>query len=408
MTEPTLPTADNSPHVQPAARLIVWLGLLTAFSPLAIDMYLPAFPQMERDLAAAPGRIELTLSLFLAGLATGQYVIGPFSDRYGRRAPLLIGSGIYSLAALLCPLAPAVEWLIALRFVMGFSGAAGLVVSRAVVRDLFDESRSAGVYSFMMMITGIAPIVAPLIGGFLLEHFQWHAIFWTLAAIGIFCGAAVIFDLPETLPFNRRLRQSIVSVIRRSAAILLDGRFLGYALAIGFSYGALFAYITGSPKTYISYFGVTPQAFSGYFASNAVVLLLTAQLNRVLLRSFSSHSLLRFAAIIALAGGITLLSLAVTGVGGFWPFQLALCICIATLGLVFPNATAAAMAPFGREAGSASAVLGLLQYIIGAFAGAAVGLLNGDTPLAMAAVLAACEAGVFAVTFWSERRRTRQ
>lgn len=399
-TKPAAPTRDR-----PSARLIVWLGLLTAFSPLAIDMYLPAFPLMERDLVAGPGRVELTLSFFLAGLATGQYVIGPFSDRFGRRAPLLIGCGVYSLAALLCPLAPTVEWLIALRFVMGFAGAAGLVVSRAVVRDLFDESHSAGVYSFMMMITGIAPIVAPLIGGFLLEHFQWHAIFWTLAAIGIVCGAAVIFDLPETLPFERRLRQPVAAVVRRSATILTDRRFLGYALAIGFSYGALFAYITGSPKTYISYFGVSPQAFSGYFASNAIVLLITAQLNRVLLRSCSPHALLRFAAIVALAGGVTLLGLAITGAGGLWPFHVTLGVCIATLGLIFPNATAAAMAPFGREAGSASAVLGLLQYIIGAFAGAAVGLLNSETPLAMAAVLAACEAGVFTVILWSERRR---
>ena len=396
--------ASRDSQRSPPIRLIVWLGLLTAFSPLAIDMYLPAFPQMERDLAAAPGRIELTLSLFLAGLAAGQYVIGPFSDRFGRRGPLLIGCGVYSLAALLCPLAPAVEWLIALRFVMGFAGAAGLVVSRAVVRDLYDESRSAGVYSFMMMITGIAPIVAPLIGGFLLENFQWHAIFWTLAAIGIVCGAAVMFDLPETLPFERRVRQSLAVVVKRSAAILLDSRFIGYALAIGFSYGALFAYITGSPKTYISYFGVSPQAFSGYFASNAVVLLITAQFNRMLLRRFSPHALLRCAAIVALAGGVTLLGLTATG-SGFWPFHLTLGVCIGTLGLIFPNATAAAMSPFGREAGSASAVLGLLQYIIGAFAGATVGLLNGDTPVAMTAVLGACEAGVFAVILWSERRR---
>ncbi|WP_172992175.1 Bcr/CflA family multidrug efflux MFS transporter [Lacipirellula parvula] len=404
-------TTPSSPE-QPAAtkptaggwRLLVLLGLLSAFSPLAIDMYLPAFPQMEHDLAAAPGRVELTLSLFLAGLATGQYVIGPLSDRTGRRAPLLIGCGVYSLAALGCPLAPTVEWLIVLRFVMGFAGAAGLVVSRAVVRDLFDEKRSASVYSLMMMVTGIAPIVAPLIGGFLLGHFTWHAIFWTLAAIGIASGAAVAFDLRESLPPERRLAQPLDAVIRRSVTILADLRFIGYALAIGFSYGALFAYITGSPKIYIDYFETTPQAFSGFFASNAIVLLATAQLNRLLLRRYSPHALLRFAAIVAFVGGVTLVAFTL-GNAGFWPFQLTLCICIATLGLIFPNATAAAMAPFGREAGGASAVLGLLQYIIGAFAGAAVGLLSGTTPLAMAATLTACEAGVFAVIFWSERHR---
>jgi MFS transporter, DHA1 family, multidrug resistance protein len=400
------PSTDQSAAANPAAgnlRLLVLLGLLSAFSPLAIDMYLPAFPQMEQDLAAAPGRVELTLSLFLAGLAAGQYVIGPLSDRTGRRAPLLIGCGVYSLAALGCPLAPTVEWLIALRFVMGFAGAAGLVVSRAVVRDLFDEKRSASVYSLMMMVTGIAPIVAPLIGGFLLGHFTWHAIFWTLAAIGIASGAAVAFDLRESLPAERRLAQPLSAVVRRSVTILADRRFIGYALAIGFSYGALFAYITGSPKIYIDYFRTTPQAFSGFFASNAIVLLATAQLNRLLLRRYSPHALLRFAAIVAFVGGVTLVAFTL-GNAGFWPFQIALCICIATLGLIFPNATAAAMAPFGREAGGASAVLGLLQYIIGAFAGAAVGLLSGTTPLAMAASLAACEAGVFTVIFWSERR----
>src|SRR4051812_28995644 len=169
-------------------RLVLLLGALTAFSPLAIDMYLPAFPEIQRDLAAPPGSLQLTLSLFLAGLAAGQFVIGPISDRTGRRPPLLVGCAAFAAASALCPLAPSVGWLMAARFLMGFAGAAGLVVSRAVVRDLLDEARSAGVYSFMMMVTGVAPVVAPLLGAQVLAASGWHSVFWVLAAIGLLCG----------------------------------------------------------------------------------------------------------------------------------------------------------------------------------------------------------------------------
>ncbi len=415
-TQPTTsPSASSRPVEHDAAhraarqtisaRLVVLLGALTAFSPLAIDMYLPAFPRIQRDLAAPPGSLQLTLSLFLAGLAVGQFVIGPISDRIGRRLPLLAGCSAFAVAAILCTLAPSVEWLMAARFLMGFAGAAGLVVSRAVVRDLFDETRSAGVYSFMMMVTGVAPVVAPLLGGQLLAFGTWHAVFWVLAGVGLVCGLAVALTLAETLPIDRRARHSATTVLRRSGGILTDRRFLGYASAIGFSSGALFAYISGSPTVFMDLYGVSPQAFSVFFAGNAIGLFLAAQWNRRLLRRFGPHQILRAASIVAAVAGLLLLIAAWTGLGGFSLFYATLFVCVATLGLIFPNATAAAMAPFGREAGAASAVLGLLQYAVGAAAGAAVGLLHNGTAVPMAGAVAACEACVWLVVLGSERSR---
>jgi DHA1 family bicyclomycin/chloramphenicol resistance-like MFS transporter len=383
------------------------LGALSAFSPLAIDMYLPAFPEIERDLAAPEGMVPLTLSFFLAGLALGQFVIGPISDRLGRRLPLLVGCAVFATAAILCAFAPSVSWLIAARFLMGFAGAAGLVISRAVVRDLFDETVSAGVYSFIMMVTGVAPVVAPLIGGAVLAAGTWRFVFGILAVIGIACGVAVAFTLRETLPRGRRSKKSAAIVLKRSLGILTDHRFIGYALAIGCSYGALFAYIAGSPEVFIEQFRFSPQQFSLLFAGNAIGIFLAAQLNRCLLKWWEPHRILKLTAIVAALAGCLLMLEAWLGVGGFLMFYATLFVCVASLGLIFPNATAAAMVPFGAEAGAASAVLGLLQYAVGAGTGAAVGLLANGTAIPMAGAIAVCEVMVWVVVGWTERKRVR-
>ncbi|WP_146569075.1 multidrug effflux MFS transporter [Posidoniimonas corsicana] len=404
MSTDTAPPAAAPDHARPTAGLVVLLGTLTAFSPLAIDMYLPAFPQIQRDLAAPDGTMELTLSLFLAGLAVGQFVIGPLSDRYGRRAPLLAGCVGFAVAAVGCLLAPAVGWLIAARFAMGFAGAAGLVISRAVVRDLFDEAASASVYSLLMMVTGVAPVAAPLVGGQLLTFAPWRSVFWVLAAIGLACAAAVAATLEESLPRERRAPR-LAGVLRRSAGLLAHPTFFGYAAAIGLSSGALFAYIAAAPTVFMDRFGLSPQAFSGFFAGNAVGLMAMAQVNRRLLPRFGPHALLMFGARVSAAAGVGLLIVAATGLGGFWLFYTLLFVCVAMLGLLFPNAVAAAMAPFAGQAGAASAVLGLLQYAVGALTGAAVGLLHNGTAVPMAAAIAVCELGVWRVLSTAERRR---
>ncbi len=377
--------------------LIILLGALTAFSPLAIDMYLPAFPQIERDLGAAPGAVPLTLSFFIAGLALGQFLIGPISDRTGRRLPLLLGCAGFSLAAVICAFAPSVKWLIGARFFMGTSGAAGLVVSRAVVRDLFDEVRSASVYSFMMMVSGIAPVVAPLLGGLVLAFASWRGVFWVLAAIGAICMVAITVSLDESLPVERRSRRSFTAILQRSVGILVDARFFRYAVAIGCTYGALFAYITAAPMVFMELHGLTAQRFSMLFASVAIGIYFAAQLNRWLLRRFAPQRILRVAAVVGTAAGCLLVAEALLDIGGFYLFYATLYICIATLGLIFPNATALAMAPFGQEAGAASAVLGLLQYAGGAAAAAAVALSQNGTARPMSIVVAICEVLVLVV-----------
>jgi DHA1 family bicyclomycin/chloramphenicol resistance-like MFS transporter len=393
---------------RPAPTLILLLGALSAFSPLAIDMYLPAFPEIERDLAASEGTVPLTLSFFLAGLAIGQFFIGPISDRLGRRLPLIVGCAVFAGAAILCALAPSVSWLIGARFLMGFAGAAGLVISRAVVRDLFDETVSAGVYSFIMMVTGVAPVVAPLIGGAVLAAGSWRFVFGILAAIGIVCGVVVAITLRESLPGERRSDNSAITILKRSFHILSDHRFIGYALAIGCSYGALFAYIAGSPDVFIEQFGFTPQQFSMLFAGNAIGIFLAAQLNRWLLKRWEPHRILKLTSIAAATAGWLLLLESWSGVGGFYVFYATLFVCVASLGLIFPNATAAAMVPFGAEAGAASAVLGLLQYAVGAGTGAAVGLLANETSVPMAGAIAVSEMLVWIVVGWTERRRVSE
>lgn len=403
-TEKADAEAADADRAHPTFALVVLLGTLTAFSPLAIDMYLPAFPEIQRDLAAPDGTMELTLSFFLAGLALGQFFIGPVSDRYGRRRPLLLGCCGFALASVGCLLAPSIEWLIAARFAMGFAGSAGLVVSRAVVRDLFDESDSAAVYSLMMMVTGVAPVVAPLIGGQLLAVAPWRVVFWALAAIGLTCAAAVALTLGESLPREQR-SERLRGMVRRGFAFFGHGTFFPHALAIGLSCGALFAYIAAAPTVFMDYFKLSPQAFSYFFAGNAVGLVVTSQINRRLLTRFGPRTLLRFGANAAAAAGVGLLIAAWTGVGGFWLFYALLFTCVATLGLLFPNATAAAMAPFADQAGAASAVLGLLQYAIGAVTGSLVGLLHNGTAVPMAAAIAACELAVWAVLRQAHQRR---
>lgn len=385
--------AADAKAVKPSTGLIVLLGSLTAFSPLAIDMYLPAFPQIERELGTDLGAVELTLASFLIGLSIGQFVLGPISDRVGRRLPLLLGCGAFSLAAALCSVSPSIEWFIAARFLMGFAGAAGLVVSRAIVRDLFDERTSAGAYSFMMMVTGIAPIVAPVVGAQVLAIGNWRHVFWTLGGIGVAAGLVVAATLEESLPAKRRTEKSLAEVVRRSFSFFADRRFLGYGLAIGFAAGAVFAYVGASPGVFMNQFGVSDRTFSLLFAGNAVGLFLGAQLNRQLLKRMGPHRILKVATVGAAIAGAVLVLEAATGLGGFYALYATLFVCVSSLGLIFPNGAAAAMAPFGAEAGAASAALGLLQYGVGAAAGAAVSALHNDTALPMAAVIAACQLG---------------
>lgn len=391
MSDQLSPTATSAQRATSTLRLTIILGTLTAFGPLSIDMYLPGLPSIAREFQAGSSTAQLTLSLFLIGMAAGQVLYGPLSDRYGRRIPLLFGCLLYSLASLGCALAPSAGVLIILRFIQALGGCAGMVIARSVVRDLFAGRDSARMFSFLMLVMGLAPITAPLIGGQLLVFFGWRAIFWLLAGFGLLCMALVIFLLPETLPPERRAHAGLAPALRVYGSILSDRHFVGYALAGGFISAGMFAYISGSPFVLIEDYGVAPEQYGFIFGANALGLILVSQINRRLLGSFSSEGILHTTLLVVVLAGITLVGVTITGLGGLVGLLIPLFVCIAGVGLVGPNSSALAMESYGRTAGSASAMLGALQFAVGTLAGTLVGVLHNGTALPMAGVIAACE-----------------
>jgi MFS transporter, DHA1 family, multidrug resistance protein len=402
-----LPPAEcESVSADPALRFIILLGLLDAFGPLGIDMYLPAFPAIERDLTAPAGAMQLTLSVFLAGLAIGQLICGPISDRVGRRLPLLYGSAAFALASLTCAFTRSIEALILARFVMGLAGATGMVVARAVVRDSFEEADSSRIYSMLMLVIGIAPIISPSVGGWLLQMGGWGTIFWALAGFACVCGVAVAVDLPETHPLSRRSRDSVGTIFRRYAALIVDRRFIGYAAPVSLALGLIFAYVASAPSVFMQIFKLSPTAFSLIFASNAIGLIGAAQVNRWLTRHYDTHAILRTASLVNAMTALLLPVLAWTGAGGFPAFFADIFLCLMTVGLILPNATAAVMAPFPEQAGVASALLGMLQFSVGAATGALVGLFHDGTARPMAFGMAGCAIISLLITILSERRNS--
>ncbi|WP_406694711.1 Bcr/CflA family multidrug efflux MFS transporter [Singulisphaera sp. Ch08] len=392
--------------VSPGLRFIILLGLLDAFGPLGIDMYLPAFPQIERDLKAQGGAMQLTLSFFLAGLAIGQLICGPISDRLGRRKPLLWGCAAFAVASMTCAFARSIESLILARFVMGLAGATGMVIARAIVRDSFEEADSSRIYSMLMLVIGIAPVLAPSAGGWLMRIGSWGLIFWALAGFACLCGIAVAVDLPETHPPSRRTRDSIGSIGRRYAAMIVDRKFVGYAAPVSLALGLIFAYVASAPSLFMQFYGLSPTAFSLLFASNAIGLIGAAQVNRWLTRHYDTHTILRGASIGNLVTALLLPVLAWTGIGGFPAFFADIFLCLMTVGLILPNATAAVMAPFPHQAGAASALLGMLQFTVGAATGAIVGIFHDGTARPMALTIAGCAVTSTLITILVERRNS--
>jgi MFS transporter, DHA1 family, multidrug resistance protein len=371
-------------------RLTIILGCLAAFGPLSVDMYLPSLPTLAQEFRTDTAAAQLTLSIFFIGLAFGQALYGPIADRFGRKRPLLVGCALYMLASITCVLAPSIEALVVLRLLQALGGCAGMVISRSVVRDLFDEHESARIYSFLMLVMGIAPITAPLLGGQLLAWFGWRSIFWLLGGFGLLCLLMVAFGLPESLPVERRHRAGVRQALGVYVQLLADRRFVGYALAGGFLMAGMFAYISGSPFVVIELYGVSPQQYGWIFGANALGLIIASQLNRWLLARYRGDAILFATLAVAAAASAVLALVAAFGLGGLVGLLLPLFICIASVGLVGPNTAAAAMAPYGRMAGSASALLGTLQFVVGAVSGIVVGVLYNGTALPMAGTIAAC------------------
>ncbi|MFC7263297.1 multidrug effflux MFS transporter [Streptomyces lutosisoli] len=365
------------------------LGGLTATPPLAMDMYLPSLPEVTRSLHAPAATVQLTLTACLAGMALGQLVVGPMSDKWGRKRPLLAGLAVYVVATVLCALAPNVELLVAFRLAQGLAGAAGIVIARAVVRDLYDGMAMARFFSTLMLISGVAPIVAPLIGGQILRFTDWRGVFVVLTAVGIALTAVVWFRLPETLAPGERHSGGVGEALHAMRGLLADRVFAGYMLAGGFAFAALFAYISASPFVVQEIYGASPQTFSLLFGLNSVGLVIVGQINgKILVGRVSLDKVLAvgLAAIAVAATALLLMSSGVFGEAGLVPVAAALFVLMSAMGIALPNTQALALMRVRHAAGSASALLGTSSFLIGAIASPLVGIAGEHTAVPMAVV----------------------
>jgi DHA1 family bicyclomycin/chloramphenicol resistance-like MFS transporter len=381
---------------QTASRILL-LGGLSAFGPLSMDMYLPGLPALARDFGTRESVIQLTLTSCLVGLAVGQLLAGPLSDALGRRRPLLAGLAGYVLVSAGCALAPTAGVLIGLRLLQGLGGGASIVIARAVVRDLYAGAAAARFFALLILVTGAAPMIAPLLGGQVLRFTSWRGIFVILAAIVAALAAGTFLKLRETLPAERRRAGGLKATLRSFRALLEDRPFIGHAFALSLAFAAMFTYVASSPFVLQGRYGLSAQAFSLVFAVNALGLMAAGQLSARVVGRVGPRRLLKAGLAANAAGGLALLA-AVTvldlGLAGVLP---ALFVVVASIGLVMPNATALALADQGEIAGAASAVVGLLQFAVAGVVAPLVGLGGASSAVPMAATMAALGLAAVAV-----------
>lgn len=374
----------------PARRieLLIILGSLSAYAPLSIDMYLPAFPQIATGLKTDMASVQMTLASFFFAFAGGQILYGPLSDRFGRKLPIYLGMGLFVLCSVACALVQDVQTLIVLRFLQALGACAGGVVSRAMVVDVFPGPAAAGAFSTLMLVNGLAPMLAPLIGGQLLLVANWRAIFWVLAALGSLSIIAVALRLPETRGRDPGASLHPMAVLRNYATLARNGRFLGGALPGGFAMGGMFAYIAGSPFVLQELHGVAPEWYGRIFGINALGIFLAGRVNALLLRRGAKPGrLLRLGHTVQCCGVATVLASVVLGHDSL-PLMLAgLFFYVGSLGFIIPNTTALALAPFRDRAGAASALMGCIQFSLGAGFSAAMSALHAHTALPMALLM---------------------
>jgi DHA1 family bicyclomycin/chloramphenicol resistance-like MFS transporter len=374
---------------RPETSLIFLLGGLIALAPLSIDIYLPSLPDIGATFGADPGRVQLTLASYFLGMALGQTLYGPLTDRFGRKRPLYVGLVLFILASVGCALAPSIGVLIALRFVQAVGVCSGQVVVRAIVRDLFETREAVRIFSLLLLVLGVSPVLAPLIGAQIIRWFPWRAVFWTLAGAGAVGLAASAIRLPETHRSDAAHSLHPGKVAAAFGRLLRDRGFLGYTLAGSTGMAGMFAYIVSSSFVFIELFHVRQDRFGLIFGANALGMILTAQVNVRLLRRFEMRSIIGWALAVQTVTGIAL-TVAAFGNAGLYTVAALLFVYVSSVGCLTPNTTAMAMARAGRSAGSASALIGTLQFSIAAIGATAVGSLADGTARPMAAVVGAC------------------
>jgi len=367
--------------------LVVLLGALTAFAPMAIDMYLPSLPAIGADLGVDAASTQITVSAFLAGMAIGQFLYGPASDRLGRKGPILAGAALFVVASCACAMAPSAEFLIAARFVQALGGCAGGVVARAVVRDRFDHTETARMLSLLTLVMGLAPILAPLLGGVLLELGGWRANFWALALFGIAVGLATLFRLEESRSEATALQARSESPLAALGALLKDPRLVGYALAGGLNGATLFTWISASPGLIIGVWGIPASVFGWVFGLNAAGVIGAGQINRQLLLRYTPEQVLRGASAVGVVAAAFLLAAAFTGWGGMWSVLPLIFLVLSSYGFMAGNTMAGALNVDPRRAGSISALMGSASFAAGAAASSLTAALGDGGALSVAVTL---------------------
>jgi len=364
------------------------LGSLVAFGPLSLDMYLPALPIIADNMQTSTSMVQLSLTACLVGLSVGQLFAGPISDVRGRRGPLLIGLIIYAISSILCAVAPSIWTFVLLRFVQGLAGAAGIVIARAMVRDMYEGTELTKFFALLMLVNGVAPIAAPIFGGQLLHFTPWEGVFIVLSLIGVLMFVVVMFGLPETLPAERRSKAGLSNTLSTFARLVKDRNFMGYALAQGLVTAAMFAYISGSPFVFQEIYGVSPAMFSVIFAVNGVGIILASQITGRLAGKVTERKLFVFGISLATVSGLVLLAMILLQ-GSLFALLIPLFFVVSSVGIVGATGFSLAMQNQSQAAGSASALQGLISFISGGLVAPLVGIGGSSTAVPMGIVIAA-------------------
>lgn len=379
-------------------RNAIILGLLSAIGPFAIDMYLPALPTIGADLQASPAAVQFSLLVFFLSMGFGQILIGPLSDIHGRKLPLYAGLGVFGLASIGAALAPTVESLIAFRFLQGLGAAAGMVVPRAVVRDLHTGVQAARLMSLLMLVFSISPILAPLTGSLIIEAFGWRAVFWSVLLAAALAATLLATGLGETRPEHERRGSSLGGALRSYGVLLRDRNFIGLASIGGFGISSFFVYLASSPFVIIDHYGMSPSTYSLFFSVNAVAFFAMSQLTGRLTGRYGLRRVVRVAVGVFTAAMVVLVAVFALGLGSLPAMAAILFVGYGFLGLVIPTTSVLAMENYGENAGTASALMGTLHFAIGAGAMAVSGMFFDGTPLPMVAAIGLCAVIAFAIT----------
>lgn len=396
----------NNKNNQHVIRLVLLLGLFSTLGPFTIDMYLPAFPEIVKQFDTTASLVQLSLTACLLGLGIGQLVMGSLSDVYGRRYPLLISMAVYVAASLACAFSPNIGLLIAFRFVQGFAASAGIVISRAIARDLYSGHELTKFFSMLLLVGNLGPLVAPVTGSGILSFTTWIGVFLALALLGIYLLTMTKWQLQETLPPDRRRPSNFVEQLRNYGSLLRDHQFVGYMLAQGIMIAGVFAYVSGTPFIYQNIYGASPTVFALLFGSNGISLIIGSQLVGRMAHRVSEQTFLLFGLWLACLASVAVLVVALVH-GPLYALVIPLFFFVAAIGITSTAAFPLAMESQSRMAGSAAALLGVIPFLLGAVVSPLVGIAGEDTAVPLGVIILLTSAAAMLAYFFLVRKKSR-